>query len=75
MLPLTFLNPGETAIVSEILGDSALVHRLRELGLRSGAAVEMVQRGNPCIIRLAGNKLCLRGDDVSTVLVQLGVST
>jgi hypothetical protein len=30
----------------------------------------MFRRGNPCIIRLAGNKICLRADDLLHVLVE-----
>jgi hypothetical protein len=30
----------------------------------------MFRSGNPCILRLAGNKICLRSDDLLHVLVE-----
>jgi ferrous iron transport protein A len=74
IVPLPFLVSGEPAQVDEVMGEPADVHRLAELGLKPGAAVEMVQPGNPCIIRLAGSKLCFRETDLLSVLVRLGES-
>lgn len=71
-IPLTLLHAGECALVDQILGQADVVHRLQELGLRGGASVEMVQAGSPCIIRLSGNKLCLRADELVSVLVRRG---
>ena len=72
VLPLQFLAPGQPALVDDVLGEPADVHRLAELGLKPGAAVEMVQSGNPCIVRLGGSKLCFRDSDLLSVLVRLG---
>ena len=73
LIPLNLLAPGQSADVGQILGQPDQVHRLEELGLRGGAKVEMVQSGSPCIIRLAGHKLCFRsGDDMLRVLVRRG---
>jgi hypothetical protein len=36
--------------------------------------IEMVQPGSPCIVRLAGHKLCFRESDVMGILVRAGVS-
>lgn len=72
VLPLHFLAPGQPACVDEVLGEPADVHRLAELGLKPGAAIEMVQSGNPCIVRLGGSKLCFRESDLLSVLVRLG---
>lgn len=63
------LSPGETAHVGQVLGREDQVHRLQELGLRSGARIEMLQSGSPCIIRLGANKLCFRADELTRVLV------
>lgn len=68
-IPLQQLAPGEAASISHILGQVDHVHRLEELGLRRGTRVEMFRPGNPCIIRLAGNKVCLRADRGLNVLV------
>jgi Fe2+ transport system protein FeoA len=56
--------------VSRILGPVEHVHRLEEFGLRSGATVQMFRPGNPCIIRMAGNKVCLRAGEWLRVLVK-----
>lgn len=72
LIPLNLLAPGQSAEIDQITGRADEVHRLEELGLRGGAAVEMVQCGSPCIIRLAGQKLCLRGDELLSVLVRCG---
>lgn len=71
-IPLNLLHAGECALVDQVLGQADVVHRLEELGIRGGAAVEMVQSGSPCIIRLSGNKLCLRADELVSVLVRRG---
>ena len=71
-IPLNLLHSGECALVDQVLGQPDVVHRLEELGLRGGAAVEMVQAGSPCIIRLRGLKLCLRADELVSVLVRRG---
>ena len=72
VIPLELLAAGQTAYIDSIYGDAEQVHRLEEMGLRSGAAVEMVQAGSPCIIRLAGSKLCFRESELLNVLVRFG---
>lgn len=54
------------------MGETADVHRLAELGLKPDVAIEMVQAGNPCIIRVAGSRLCFRESDLLSILVRLG---
>lgn len=71
VFPLEMLAPGQQACVASVFGDEAHVHRLEELGIRQGATVEMVQAGSPCIIRLAGSKLCFRESELLQVLVRL----
>lgn len=72
LIPLHCLYAGQSAFVEEVLGNSCDVQRLHEIGLCRGAAVEMVQPGSPCVIRLGGNKLCLRHDDLTSVMVRAG---
>jgi ferrous iron transport protein A len=55
-----------------VLGQPAEVHRLEEIGLRGGTNVQMIRPGSPCIIRLAGNRLCLRADELVSVMVRPG---
>jgi len=72
VIPLHYLRAGETAAVEAICGDPAHVHRLRELGLRDGQQIEMLQAGSPCIIRLEGQRLCFRSDELTHILVRTG---
>lgn len=69
LIPLHTLCAGQSAIIRQLLGKPDDVRRLEELGLRAGETVEMVNPGSPCIIRLAGAKLCFRGAELFQVLV------
>jgi Fe2+ transport system protein FeoA len=70
LIPLAQLRAGDRAAVDCIVGRADDVHRLEELGLRAGTAVEMIQPGRPCIVRLSGHKLCIRADDLLSVMVR-----
>jgi ferrous iron transport protein A len=70
MLPMDRLQAGETAEIIAVVGSAEQVHRLRELGLREGAEISVIQAGSPCIIRLAGQRLCFRPDELLKVLVR-----
>ncbi len=72
LIPLNCLLAGQHGEVGMVLGQPAEVHRLEEIGLRGGTNVQMIQPGSPCIIRLAGNKLCFRADELVSVLVRPG---
>ena len=63
LIPLALLSTGQSALISRIVGRADRVHRLEEFGLLGGTKVEMFRPGNPCIVRLAGSKVCLRSDD------------
>ena len=69
-IPLEFLPSGQCAVVDEVVGCADAVLRLEELGVRSGRAIEMVQSGSPCIIRVDGHKLCFRDGEALGVLVR-----
>jgi len=43
---------------------------MAELGLRAGCRVQMLQSGTPCLLQVAGCKLCVRGCDSSQILVR-----
>lgn len=75
LIPLHLLPAGHSAEVCQVLGQPEQVHRLHELGLRSGTQIEMLQSGSPCIIRLVGHKLCFRADELTRVLVRPEAST
>ena len=70
VIPLNRLKTGQSAEVSGVLGPVDHVHRLEELGFRRGAKIQMFRPGNPCIVRMAGNKVCLRADNGLRVLVK-----
>lgn len=72
LIPLHCLYAGQMALVEEVVGNSDDVQRLHEIGLCRGATVEMIHPGTPCVIRLGGNKLCFRSDDLMSVLVRAG---
>jgi ferrous iron transport protein A len=70
LLPLDMLQTGETAEIAEVLGDASWVGRLAELGLRQGCRLKVLQPGSPCLLQVSDCKLCLRGDDGSSILVR-----
>ena len=70
LIPLTLLRPGQSGMVDQVLGTGDLVHRLREMGLRRGAMVEMIRPGSPCMIRLDGHTLGIRSAELSGILVR-----
>jgi ferrous iron transport protein A len=72
LIPLELLPAGQRAYVDQLMGDDDNIHRLQEMGLRHGIIVEMVQPGSPCIVKLMGNKLCIRDANLYQVLVRPG---
>jgi ferrous iron transport protein A len=73
LVPLSRLRAGETGIVAEVVGRSDQVQRIKELGMQDGVEITMVRSGSPCIIRLAGNALCIRANGLLNVLVRPAV--
>jgi Fe2+ transport system protein FeoA len=69
-VPLKHLSAGQSGCIYSVTGHPDHVHRLEELGLRCGTKIEMFRPGNPCILRLACGKVCLRTDDRLHVLVK-----
>lgn len=67
--PLQRLPRGQSAFVARIAGPPEDVHRLEEFGLRPGTKIEMFRPGSPCILRLAGSKVCLRLEENLQVFV------
>lgn len=70
LVPVTSLRRGQIAEIGQLLGAPEHVRRLEELGLRIGARLEIIRNGAPCIVRIAGSKLCFREDDSLRVLVR-----
>jgi ferrous iron transport protein A len=75
IVPLSHLQAGERGQIGAILGNVDMVHRLREIGLFAGAQVQMIRPGSPCIIRLHGQRLGFRMDDIAHVMVHIGVAS
>ena len=74
LIPLDRLQAGEIGQIVEIVGRPEQVQRIREIGLRSGAEIEVVRSGRPCILRLAGQTLCFRASEFLNVLVRPAVT-
>jgi ferrous iron transport protein A len=70
LVPLGQLSVGESAEIEQLVGSCEHVRRLEEMGVRRGVSVEMVRRGSPCIVRLAGQTLCFRAGDLLNVMVR-----
>jgi Fe2+ transport system protein FeoA len=70
LLPLDMLTAGETADVADVSGDPAWVGRLADLGIREGCRLQVVQPGSPCLLDIAGCRLCIRGCETSQILVR-----
>lgn len=71
IVPLELLKPGETGRVIDVGGDTPLVSRLGEMGLRLGSEVRMVQPGRPCIIAIANQRLSFRAEEAGLILVEV----
>ncbi len=70
LVPIEWLRAGQFARIGRVDGHLDHVHRLRELGLHGGTEIEIYQPGNPCIVRMAGNKVCIRSDSRLNVFVR-----
>ncbi len=70
LLPLEMLSTGEWAEIEEINGEPGWVSRMAELGLRAGSRVQVLCSGSPCLLQVAGCRLCLRGECAAQVLAR-----
>lgn len=71
MVSLMGLRAGQAGRVGDVLGKEDVVHRLREMGLHTGAEIQMIRPGCPCIIRLKDRRMGFRTDEFARVLVKL----
>jgi Fe2+ transport system protein FeoA len=71
MIPLAHMAIGTKARIGQLVGQPDQVQRLKELGLRHGTTIEMLQNGSPCIIRFEQSKLCFRPNEALGVLVHV----
>jgi Fe2+ transport system protein FeoA len=70
VLPLELLRAGESADVTEVVGEPAWVGRMAELGVSSGSRVHVLQGGSPCLLQVNGSRLCLRSDQAMQIMVR-----
>lgn len=71
--PLSELRPGERARVAAVEGEPAATHRLMDLGLIRGTAVEMIRAaplGDPVEVRIRGFMLTLRRAEAEHISVE-----
>lgn len=71
LLPLQFLQRGESAVIAQITGDEHWQCRLAELGLRPGTRLLMLQPGSPCLCQLGNTRLSLRLEEEVHILVEV----
>jgi len=69
VVPLKELQAGQSGLVCGVNGGGDFLHRLREMGLCDGAEICMLRPGCPCIVRLEGQKLCVRSSELDSVMV------
>ena len=68
------LAPGEAGVILSLSGDVAIAHRLMELGLVPGTAVEVVRRaplGDPIELRLRQVHLSIRRSEAANIHVTI----
>jgi ferrous iron transport protein A len=73
-MTLADLKPGQSAEVTAVAGDPALIQRLCELGLFEGESVEFLTTaplGDPVEVRLGNTRLSLRKAEATSVAVRL----
>jgi Fe2+ transport system protein FeoA len=66
---LSQLSAGAAAVVSEVRGAASDVSRLQALGVCQGRRVEMMQAGDPMIVRVVGSKVGLSHRLAESVIV------
>ncbi len=69
LIPLSALNAGEHAEITQLKGPHEQVRRLEEMGFRNGTQLRMVRGGTPCIVRIGESTLCFREADLLQIMV------
>ena len=69
-IPLADLELNQTAQVMELDGDEACRHRVEEMGLRAGSAIQMLRCDAPHIIAIDGRRVSFRFSDCVQVWVK-----
>jgi ferrous iron transport protein A len=64
------IESGQWAEVEAVTGEPVWVSRMAELGVRTGSRVQVVRQGSPCVLRVDGCRLSLRGQRGTQILVR-----
>lgn len=70
---LAQLRPGQAGFVHEVQGECSIRHRLLEMGLTRGTAVQLVRvapLGDPIEVELRGYRLSVRKSEASRVTLE-----
>lgn len=73
LIPLSELEPGQVASISQLPEAQLLANRLREMGLLRGTEITFIRKapmGDPLEFRLRGYSLSIRKNDARQVLVE-----
>lgn len=74
MVTLTALQPGQSAVITNLHFDEALTARLAALGFRIGKQVAMIRRARfagPLHVRIGSTDIMLRGKEANQIDVTL----
>ncbi|MDA0745242.1 MAG: FeoA family protein [bacterium] len=64
---------GDQGVVLDVLGNTRLSSRVRELGVASGARVRVLRAGCPTVIQVEEGRFCLRRADAALILARRAV--
>ena len=73
MSSLAEMNPGECAVICELVSDGRIRRRLQDIGFIPGTRIECVQKsplGDPIAYAVRGAVIALRREDSSTIYVR-----
>lgn len=71
-IPLSEMNVGQKGLVSQLIGQGEVYHRLLEMGLTQGTPVEVVRfapLGDPIDIKVRGYHLSVRRQEAEVIRV------
>lgn len=74
LIPLRSLSVGQKARIASVRADGELGRRIRDMGLVTGAEVEVIGRAplrDPVALRLPGFTLSLRNNEADFITVEL----
>ena len=74
IIPLKYVDSGLEAEVCQIEGDHSQVRRLQEMGICQGCKLKVVCQGSPCIVKVAGSRICFRENEMTNIFVRVGSS-